>query len=148
MSVFDPAVGFHFSVVFEMFPQTPNDFRFREVSGLGIEVEMESFKEGGNNRFTYDLPVRTKYDDLVLKRGMFFGSGIIKWCKDAMENFEFQPVNILISLLNAEHLPLFNWHVINAIPKSWKVSNFNAEENSIVVDTLTLSYQYFDVLAV
>lgn len=146
MDLFDPPVGFHFSVVFEMFPQTPNDFRFKEVNGLGVELETEKFKEGGNNRFSYNLPVRTKYDDLVLKRGLFIGSGIIKWCRDALEDFEFSPVNLLISLLNAQHVPLYNWHVINAIPKSWKVSNFNAEENSLVVESITLSYQYFDVL--
>ncbi len=148
MGFFDPPVGFHFNVAFELFPQTPNDFRFKEVSGLGAEIEMETVKEGGNNRFVHNLPLRTKYDDLVLKRGLFIGSGIIKWCRDAIENFDFHPLNVMISLLNAEHLPLYNWHVINAIPKSWKVSNFNAEENSIVVETLTLSYQYFDALLI
>jgi phage tail-like protein len=109
---------------------------------------MEAIKEGGNNRFTHQLPLRTKYEDIVLKRGLFIGSGIILWCRNAIENFEFSPLNILISLLNEYHVPVYNWHVINAIPKNWKVSNFNAEENSIVVETLTLSYQYFDALLI
>ncbi len=29
-----PQTGFHFSVVFELFPQLPNDISFQEVSGL------------------------------------------------------------------------------------------------------------------
>jgi phage tail-like protein len=56
-----PPVGFHFLVVFELFPQTPNDFRFQEVSGLEVDMEMEQVKEGGQNRFTHNLPVRNRY---------------------------------------------------------------------------------------
>ncbi|WP_207632943.1 phage tail protein [Foetidibacter luteolus] len=143
-----PPVGFHFSVVFELFPQTPNDFRFQEVSGLDVEVEMEPVKEGGQNRFTHQLPVRTRYTDITLKRGMFMGSGITLWCKNAIENFVFVPTNILISLLNADHLPLQSWYVINAIPKKWSVSNFNAEQNSVVIESLVLSYNYFTYVSV
>lgn len=147
MSVFNtPAVGFHFTVAFELFPQSPNDFKFQEVSGLEVEIEMEGVKEGGENRFTHQLPVRTRYSDLVLKRGMFIDSGIITWCRQAIENFNFQPTNLLISLLNADHTPLNSWAVINAIPKKWQVSSFNAMENSLVIETLTLSYQYFNML--
>ena len=76
-----PLVGFHFIVAFELFPQMPHDFRFQEVSGLSVDVEMESFKEGGQNRFEHQLPVRTKYSDITLKRGMgVLPSGIEAWC--------------------------------------------------------------------
>ena len=138
-----PQVGFHFLVVFELFPQFPNDLRFQEVSGLTVSMESEPFKEGGENRFVHQLPSRSSYSELVLKRGKFLGSGILGWCKDAIENFEFKPTNILISLLNDDHLPLYNWYVINAIPKKLEVSSFNAERSEIVIETMTLSYQYF-----
>lgn len=143
-----PAIGFHFNVFFEIFPQTPNDFRFQEVSGLNVEMEMETVKEAGNNRFTYQLPVRAKYDDITLKRGVFIGSGITNWVRRALEDFDFQPTNILISLLDENHIPLHNWYVINAIPKKWQVSNFNAGENSVVVETLVLGYQYFNAIRI
>ena len=142
-----PAVGFHFLVAFELFPQTPNDFRFQEVSGLEVSVEMESVREGGQNRYTHQLPVRASYTEITLKRGMLFGSGITFWCKQAIEDFIFQPTNIVISLLNADHIPLQTWYVVNAIPKRWQVSNFNAEENSIVIESLTLSYSYFNYIS-
>ncbi len=143
-----PPVGFHFIVTFELFPPTPNDFRFQEVSGLEVEMEMESFVEGGENRFIWQLPKRTRYSEITLKRGMFIGSGIISWCKNALENFIFQPINITISLLNEDHIPLQSWYVVNAIPKKWSISSFNAEENSIVVESITLSYQFFNVISV
>jgi phage tail-like protein len=143
-----PPVGFHFLVTFELFPQTPNDSRFQEVSGLDVEMEMDTFMEGGQNRFTWRLPKRARYSDLVLKRGMFMGSGIVLWCQNAFENFVFEPTNLIISLLNDAHVPVQAWYVVNAIPKKWSISNFNAEENSVVVESITLSYQFFNVISV
>ncbi len=143
-----PPVGFHFSVTFELFPQTPNDSRFQEVSGLEMIMEMEPIAEGGQNRFTWELPVKAKYSDLMLKRGMFIGSGILMWCKNAFENFVFEPVNILIALLNDQHVPVQAWYVVNAIPKKWSVSAFDAEKSSVVVESITLSYQYFNIISV
>lgn len=143
-----PPVGFHFLVTFELFPQTPNDFRFQEVSGLEMTMETEPIAEGGQNRFTWELPVKAKYSDLVLKRGMFIGSGILMWCKNAFENFVFEPVNILIALLNDQHVPIQAWYVVNAIPKKWAVSAFDAEKSSVVVESITLSYQYFNIISV
>ncbi len=148
MDLFAPPVGFHFLVAFELFPQTPQDFRFQEVSGLEVEIEMEAIKEGGQNRFTHHLPVRNRYGDITLKRGLFIGSGITLWCKNAVEDFLFVPTNVLISLLSPEHLPLQSWYVINAIPKKITVSNFNAQENSVVVESLVLSYNYFTTIGV
>lgn len=144
----NPPVGFHFSVIFQLFPQTPNDFRFKEVSGLEMEMQMESIPEGGQNRFTWQLPTKAKYSELVLKRGMFIGSGILMWCKNAFENFVFEPVNIIISLLNEHHVPIQAWYVVNAIPKKWSVSSFDAEKSAVVIESITLSYQYFDIISV
>jgi len=138
-----PQTGFHFSVVFELFPQLPNDIKFQEVSGLNATMEMEAIKEGGENRFVHQLPGRTSYSELVLKRGRIMGSFVLQWCRNAIENFQFKPTNVLISLLDENHLPLYNWYVINAIPKKLEVSGFNAERSEIVIETMTLSYQYF-----
>lgn len=143
-----PPVGFHFSVSFQLLPQTLNDLRFQDVSGLDVEIEMETFTEGGQNRFSWQLPKRTRYSDLVLKRGMFMGSGIVLWCQNAFENFVFEPTNITIALLNNLHVPVQAWYVVNAIPKKWSVSNFNAEESSIVIESITLSYQFYNVISV
>ena len=142
-----PPVGFHFLVTFELTSQA-DDTRFQEVTGLDVEMEMENFTEGGQNRFTWQLPKRTRYSDITLKRGMFIGSSVINWCRDALENFSFAPANVHISLLNENHQPILTWYVINAIPKKWSVSGLNAQDNSIVVESITLSYQYFNIIAV
>jgi len=82
----------------------------------------------------------------MLKRGMFIGSPLITWCRDALENFNFAPANVTISLLNEQHTPVMTWYVVNAIPKKWSVSGFNATDNTIVVESVTLGYRYFNVI--
>lgn len=144
MSAFDtPQVGFHFLVLFEIIPQFPYDLQFKEVSGLSMEMEMETRAEGGEHRFAHKLPIRAKYGDVTLKRAKMLGSGLIHWCHKAFDEYKFEPANVMISLMNADHVPLFNWYLINAIPKKLEVSSFNAMNNEYVVETLVLSYQYF-----
>jgi phage tail-like protein len=139
-----PPVGFHFQVEFDGIGNN-NDIRFQSVSGLNVEYDTESFKEGGENWFEHKLPVRTKYADLSLKRGMLKDSAVIKWCLQAFQSRDFKPALIHVKLLNENHTPIITWHVHNAWPKKWSVSDFNAQENSIVVETLELSYSYFTI---
>ena len=65
MTVYYPPWGFYYKVEFEGSSE-PNEARFQSVSGLSVEYDIEEYKEGGENRFTHKLPVRTKYADLVL----------------------------------------------------------------------------------
>jgi phage tail-like protein len=141
-----PYVGFHFLVVFEIFPQLPNDTRFQEVTGLTVDVNLDTYNEGGENRFVHRLPGRTKYADLVLKRGMTLVSGVTAWLIDAIENFNYQPTNMIISLLNEDHLPVSSWYIVNAIPIRYEISGLNAEQNQIVIESLTLRYEYYKTL--
>jgi len=141
-----PPVGFHFAVLIEMFPQTPQDIRFQSVTGLSVNIQPETVAEGGENRFKHQFPTVPQYDKLVLKRGLFSGSYITKWCKDAIEDFNFEPHNVLITLLNNLHVPLATWHVFNAYPVKVSISEFNAEQNTLVIETLELAYQYYKTI--
>ena len=141
-----PPVGFHFAVVIEMFPQTPQDLRFQSVTGLSVNIQTETVAEGGENRFKHQFPGVPQYDRLVLKRGLFNGSFIASWCKKAIEDFEFEPHNVLINLLNNLHIPVATWHVFNAYPVKVSISEFNAEQNTLVIETLELAYQYYKTI--
>ena len=143
-----PPSGFHFAVIFELQPQTPSDFRFQEVSGLSVTVETEEFREGGENRFSHKLPKKTAYSPLELKRGLFKGSYILEWCRDAIENFRYKPVNITITLLNDLHVPVAGWYVVNAYPVEWSTSGFNAQSSDLVIESIKLNYSYFNTIRV
>ncbi|MDW8850076.1 phage tail protein [Flavobacterium sp. MMLR14_040] len=146
MANYYPPVGFHFLVEFEGLGSQAKDHQFQSVSGLSVDIETEEIAEGGENRFKHKLPVKTKYPNLSLKRGMLIDSAVIDWCRDAIENFSFKPVNLTIKLLNEEHQPLISWNVVHAYPVKWAVEDFNAQESKLVVESFELTYNYFTLL--
>jgi phage tail-like protein len=145
MTDYYPPWGFYYKVEFGI-SKDKNDVRFQSVSGLTVEYDYESFKEGGENRFEHKLPVRTKYSDLVLKRGMLIDSGVIKWFVKAFRDRDFEPTEVNVILMNEKSESLRTWNVVNAIPKKWTISDLNANESSLVIETMELTYRYFTVL--
>ncbi len=158
-------VGFHFAVTFSF--NGPNqiigdsiDSWFQSVSGLDAQLETETIKEGGENRFEHVIPVRTKYSDLVLKRGVFKpgeGSKVTDWCLSAFDRFGLgpftlnnpdnlpvRPADLDVILLNEDHEPLMRWKIIHAWPKAWKFGELNAERGEVLIETLELSYNWFE----
>jgi phage tail-like protein len=144
MADYYPPWGFYYRVEFGI-SKDKNDVRFQSVSGLTVEYDYENFKEGGENRFEHKLPVRTKYADMVLKRGMLTASEVINWFLRAFRDREFKPSDINVILMNEKGEPLRTWKVSHVIPKKWLVSDLNANENAIVVETMELSYRYFTI---
>lgn len=140
-----PPVGFHFSVAFEGGAEAES--QFQSVSGLSMDLDTEQYAEGGENRFKHTLPLKTKFTNLVLKRGLYIQSDLTDWCKDAMENFKFSPKDLTIMLKNEQHEPLMTWQVSRAYPVKWSVDDFNAEESKIVIETIELCYNYFKVIS-
>ncbi len=145
--IYRPVVGFHFKVTINDIGGNAVDLRFQSVGGLNVQMQTESFREGGELRFEHALPTRTKYSDLVLKRGILLPSqsGITRWVKRAIENFIIEPKNLTVQLLGEDHLALYTWDVSHAWPKNWKVSDLNAEKGEVVIETLELSVNRFSL---
>ncbi len=143
--IYQPPVSFQFEVHFQEIGKVPvADSWFQEVSGLNVNVETEEYREAGS-RYTRHLPVRTSFGTLSLKRGFFKDSALIEWCRKAVDDFEFKPANLTILLMNEKKEALATWNVFNAIPIKWNVSGFNAERTDLVIETLELKYEYFQM---
>lgn len=143
MPSYYPPVGFHFRVEFQGIESGDSDNRFQEVSGLTAEVGIEELQAGGENRFTYKLPTRAKYNNLILKRGMLKDSKLISWFTSAIEDFEFKLADVNVYLLNEKHEVISAWIFMQAYPVKWIISDLKAMDNSLVIETIELVYQYF-----
>lgn len=145
MAVYYPPVGFHFKVEVLDLPPNDSDVRFTEVSGLSVEMSTEEVAEGGENRFIQKYPLRAKFPELVLKRGLLKESAVWDWVRQCIEDYNIEPKNVDVKLLNEDHLPLMTWHLVGAYPTKWSVSDLNSSASAIVVESLQLFYQYFTV---
>ena len=145
-------VSFFFNINFLGEKITKNGFQ--SITGLSVDIETETLKEGGENRFTHVLPVSTKYDPLILKRGLVKDPEMVKWTKDAILHFDIRPMDLIVNLLTYRRnnnqsqtsVPLMTWKVINAWPKKWSMSEFNAEQSSLAIESLELNYSYFEAM--
>lgn len=145
MDTYYPPVAFFFNVKFTGISDQELDTQFQSVSGLSVDVQTETVKEGGENRFEHVIPVRTKYQNLVLKRGVVTDSKLIDWCLKTFQNLDIQPADLTISLLNEKGEPLMTWNVVHAWPKKWSVEDLNAMESKVLIESLELQYQYFSI---
>ncbi len=153
-------VGFHFKVSFLNLPDGKDvDVRFQSVTGLDVQIEKETFKEGGENRFEHSIPGRRKYTTLTLKRGILSpkDSGLTTWCQKAFRdqyNNKSNEKNIVpigtvnIELLNEDHVVLMQWELSHVWPVSWKVGELNAERGEVLIETFELNYNYFNLVAI
>ena len=142
-----PLPGFHFRVIFGTDPKDSIDTKFQSVSGLSMEFETEVKKEGGELRYEHTLPVRARYSPLILKRGLVVkNSALLKtWCTDAFNNFSIQPKDLTIHLLNENHDAVMSWNIRKAWPKKWSLSELNAEQSTLAIETFELVFQYFTI---
>ena len=136
-----PPTAFYFAVKFVGFPDM--DSSFQEVSGLKVTLNTEERKEGGENEYVLRLPTPPTYSDLVLKRCLFYSSDLTRWCKNAFEDFKFDPKDIKLQLLGANGDSLASWNIIQAYPISWELSALNSTSNQLAIETLTLKYRNF-----
>ena len=152
MASYYPPSGFHFKVEFIGVDgmNTDTEQRFQEVSGLSFEIETDTLREGGENRFEYKLPRRAKYPNLVLKRGLLKDTALLNWFKSAMSTYftvvvyDFKPADITITLLDEADQPVAIWNVVQAYPLKWSMSDLRSTENAVVIETMELAYQYFE----
>lgn len=146
---FYPPAGFYFSVFVETHAMKGRETAFQEVSGISMSLDTKVLDEGGVNFMSRKLPGRTSYENLELKRGLLtMNSQLAKWCFETFGNKGTGKVEtklVTLQLMNDEGNPLMVWQFHDAYPVKWNVSGFNAQESSIVAESLTLAYNYFSV---
>ncbi len=117
---------------------------FTEVSGLSIQTEYDTVKEGGENNFEHRLPKGTKSTDITLKRGLI-DSTLLDWYMNVINGkIERKDGSIILcdrfNCFDTEH-QVIEWNFFEAYPVKWEGSAFNATSNTIVSETLVLTHQ-------
>ena len=150
-NLYYPPVGFYFAV--SVMPLINGNLSFQSISGLSSEMVTENYRAGGVD-FDYKLPVKTQYSNLVMKKGLWVedrdNAGkaegkLAVWFQETMLQWQIKPQTIYIGLLKNENEAIIAWEVFNAWPKKWSISDFNAEESKIAIETMEFYYDYFKI---
>lgn len=114
--------------------------RFHTCSGLGAQVEVEQFAEGGNNSFSWQLPTRITWTNITLTRPVTGDTTkIAKWLSDTMRKAERK--NGEIVALKPNLTPIARWQVIGIVPVSWQGPSFDPSNSQAAVETLEIAHE-------
>ena len=136
----DPYLAFRFKIQFDGIISGG----FSECSGLQVETEVEDHREGGLNEYVHKLPKGTKYGTITLKRGFIDSDDLWKWHQNVITGESKQRKNVSIILMDSLGKTKHQWDIHEALPIKWSTSEFKAEANAILVETLELVHHGFE----
>ncbi|APU16178.1 MULTISPECIES: phage tail protein [Actinoalloteichus] len=113
---------------------------FHTCSGLGAQVEVEQFAEGGNNGYTWQLPTRITWSNITLSRPVTADTTkVTRWITDLVRRVV--PKNGEIVALRPDRTPIARWQVQGAIPVRWAGPSFDPSTSQPAVETLEIAHQ-------
>ena len=115
---------------------------FTEVSGLNITHEVVDYREGNSPvDSSIKIPGRTKFDNIVLKRGIIKGdTDFFNWMK-TKQNSQIERRDIIISLLDETHSPIMVWKVHNAFPVKYTGPQLQARSSEVAIETIEIAHE-------
>ncbi len=116
---------------------------FSDCAGLQVETEVEEHREGGLNEYIHKLPKGSKYGTITLKRGFVNFDELWTWNQNVMDGVTDQRKNLSIILTNRQGEDICRWEVSKALPVKWSSSDFKADANTVLVETLELVHNGF-----
>jgi phage tail-like protein len=112
---------------------------FSEVSGLSVEMEPETYEEGGVNDHVHKLPGRADYPNLTLRRGMTDSATLSRWTQRTVDGSVTRMDGVLFLLDETGDIG-WGWAFVDAYPVSWSGPELSADSSSVAVETLELAH--------
>lgn len=120
---------------------------FSECSGLGVQIDKETYLEGGVNEQQRIFLKQAKFSDVTLKRGITNDLVFWDWVSQILNPGKKERRNVNILVFNQAGETMQCWTLIGAVPVGWKAPSFQANSNTAAVEELTLAYEGLKVVA-
>lgn len=122
---------------------------FMEVSGLDIEIETVTYREGSSPEPAFrKIPGLHKFSDITLKRGILQGDNdFFNWINTATIG-TVERRDVVISLLNEAHQPVVVWKAKNAFPVKYCGPILASNNSEPAIETLVLTHEGISVESV
>lgn len=124
------------------------DGAFQECSGLEIGLDVQEYYEGGRNDTVVRRVGRAKYQNLVLKRGMFYGgSGGVNldlwlWLQSIASGE--RPVTRYdgtIFVMSVGKTVAATWTFDRGLPAKIRGPELNAKTGEVAIEELTIAHE-------
>ncbi|MBS9436408.1 phage tail protein [Photorhabdus noenieputensis] len=141
-NLYTPAVSHRFiaSFLFNNIP-SPLDIAFQRISGLSRELQTTQHSQGGENARNTWLAEKIQHGSLMLERGVMTVTPLTLVFDRVLRGEKAVYADVVIMLLNEHSLPVASWTLSNALPVRWSTGDFDANSNTVLVNSLELRYQ-------
>lgn len=120
---------------------------FQECTGLDIELDIQELQEGGRNDGVVRRLGRAKYQNIVLRRGMFYSSGgldrqLWQWLQDLASGV--RPVRRydgFIRVIDGDDEVIATWSFVRGLPAKISGPQLNAKTGDIAIEELTIAHE-------
>jgi phage tail-like protein len=132
-----PLPVFHFQVMWG-----GANLGFSEVSGLTIETQVIEYRNGLMPEFgTTKQPGLLKNPNIIMKRGIVRGDNqMFDWLNATKMN-KPERRDLIISLLNEDHIPVMTWKAKNAWPVKLEGPALKASGNEVAIESLEVAHE-------
>jgi phage tail-like protein len=139
----DPFMAYQFKVIVGSKNGTRVIGGFTDVTGLGAETEVETFRMGGLNKVEVTLPGPTKFPSrLVLKRGLGDSAMLWEWYQNVLRG-KIKREDVTIELRSADGHQRASWTFSDACPIKWTGPDLHAATSAVSFETIELVHRGF-----
>lgn len=136
----DPLLSFKYQIEIDQIIEG----LFTECTGISVEREVESYKEGGVNQFEHKLPGRIKYGNVTLKRGMTTSNKLWEWFNENANSetdfFKVKRLSVSIKQMDLAGNPVRHWSLEKAYPVKWKGPDLKSDNSQAAVETIEIAH--------
>jgi phage tail-like protein len=114
---------------------------FRSAKGLGAELEVMAYAEGGVNDYVHQLPVRHSWTRIVLERGVVSSPELWNWYKVGLTKSLGARRDGSIVLMTPDGKRAVAWDFRGGIAVKWTGPELNAMESAVAIESLEIAHQ-------
>jgi phage tail-like protein len=120
---------------------------FSECSGLDVQIDKETYFEGGVNDQQRIFLKQAKFSDVTLKRGITDDVIFWQWLEKFLSPDKKERRNVTIIVFNQAGETMQAWTLVGAVPVGWKTPSLQANSSTVAIEELTLAYEGLKVVA-
>jgi phage tail-like protein len=115
---------------------------FKSLSGMDSETEVVEFLEGGDSGVIRKLPGRTKYSNIVLKRGIIDSAqnDLWNWRKNIIDGVPDRRDGAII-LMRRDGSEVLRYEFFEAFPVVWRGFSLDAGGSDVAVEEIALAVE-------
>jgi phage tail-like protein len=114
---------------------------FQEVRGLGADLEVTAYSEGGVNDKVHQLPVRHSWTRITLKRGLTLGRGLWEWYEAGLTQSMGARRDGAIILMSPAGAQMAAWEFYGGLAAKWTGPEFNAMQNAVAIESVEIAHE-------